>query len=245
MSKSLCSAGTSGTATIAITTYLYRNSTSTIRGICTTFVNTVRTTDEETMRTKKRKPVKPVVNDKIFNLHNPEYHGMIEPAFEAGGVQYHCFKKDSEMRYGRYIFMQDFLQETQLRMSLDQAKKDNAVMTAWLDGSKGQINIGKVLEILSIHRQQFDLAFEPDTVFRLASCLYFDESEDLRTWDKKYNEAKIQRWKESHTVDFFFHKLFQELSGLRVSSKTALQSYLSQVPETLKGWDLLKGILSR
>ena len=119
-------------------------------------------------------------------------------------------------------------------------------MTAHLDGSKGTINIGKVLEILSIHRQQYDLAFEPETVFRLASCLYFDETEDLRTWDKKHNEEKIKKWKESHTIDFFFHKLFQELTGLRNLSPTVLQNYLQKAPETIKGWQLIiKDILSR
>jgi len=197
------------------------------------------------MRTKKRKPVKPVVNDKIFNIHNPEYHGMIEEAFVANGVQYYCFRKDTAIRYGRYIFLQDFLQETQLRMTIEQARKDNEIMTSHLDGSKGTINIAKVLEILSIHRQQFNLAFEPDTVFRLASCLFFDEAEDLRTWDKQHNEEKIKRWKESHTVDFFFHRLFQELTGLNNLSRTVLVNYLQQVPETLKGWQLAKDILSR
>lgn len=195
------------------------------------------------MRTKKT--AKPVVNDKIFNIHNPEYHGLIEEAFVSEGIQYYCFKKDTAIRYGRYIFMQDFLQETQLRMTIEQARKDNEVMTAHLDGSKGAINIGKVLEILAIHRQQYDLAFEPDTVFRLASCLFFDETEDLRGWDKQYNEQKIKRWKESHTVDFFFHRLFQELTGLSNLSRTVLVNYLRQVPEALKGWNLAKDILSR
>lgn len=194
---------------------------------------------------KRRKPVKPVVNDKIFNIHHPEYHGAIEEAFIANGVQYYCFKKDTAVRYGRYIFMQTFLQETNLRMTLEQAKKDNATMASWLDGSRGTINIGKVQEILTIQRQQYDLSFEPDTVFRLASCLYFDETEDLRTWDKVHNEEKIKRWKESHTVDFFFHGLFQDLTSLKGLSKTVLVNYLDKAPQTLKGWQLLKDILSQ
>ena len=191
----------------------------------------------------KRK-AKVVVSDKIFNLHHPGYHGKIEKAFEANGIQYYCFS-DTGMRYGRYVFLQDFLQEVSLRMTLEQAKKDNETMTAWLNGSKGQINIGKVLEILSIHRQQYDLAFEPDTVYRLASCIYFDEHEDLRSWNKKYNEEKIKGWKESHSLDFFFHKLFQGLTGLKPSSKTDLVNYLQAVPEVVKGWRLMVDILSQ
>lgn len=199
-----------------------------------------------TTRTKKRRPVKPVINDKVYNLYHPEFFSKIEEAFVADGVQYYCFAKDSDMRYARYIFLQDFIQESQLRMTLEQAKKDNETMRAHLNGSKGTINIGKVLEILEIHRQQFDLAFEPDTVFRLASCLYFDDTEDLRIWDKQHNEEKIKRWKESHTIDFFFHRLFQELTGLRNISRIDLESYLKVVPSVLKGWRVaIDGTLSR
>lgn len=188
---------------------------------------------------------KPVKNDKIYNLHHPDYHGKIEEAFTAGGVKYYHFAKDTEYRYMRYVFMQNFLQEVNMRATLDTLREENRIMTANLDGSKGNVNIGKALEILSIQRQRCDLAFEPDTIFRLASCLYFDETEDLTGWDKKHNEEKIARWKESHTVDFFFHKLFQELTGLNISSKTDLANYLQAVPETLKGWRLMVDILSR
>lgn len=196
-------------------------------------------------RQPKRKPIKPGANDKIYNLHHPDYHGKTEFAFEANGIKYYCFSKETDMRYARYIFMQDFLQESQLRMTLEEAKRDNEIMTEWLNGSKGRIDIGKVLEILSIHKQKYNLAFEPDTIFRLASCLYFDETEDLRTWDKKHNDEKIKQWKEGHTIDFFFHKLFQELSGLKPTSPTVLQNYLQKVPEVLKGWNLMVDILSR
>lgn len=195
----------------------------------------------------KKKPVKnkPVINDKIYNLHHPDFHGKTEFAFKSQGVKYYNFGKDTDVRYMRYVFMQNFLQEVNLRASLETLQEENKIMTAWLDGSKGSINIGKVLEMLSIQRQRCNLSFEPETVFRLASCLYFDETEDLRDWNKDHNEKKIKQWKESHTIDFFFHKLFQELTGLKDISRTALQNYLAQVPETLKGWRLMVDILSR
>jgi hypothetical protein len=195
-------------------------------------------------KTTERKK-KPVVSDKVYNIHHPEYTGLIEEAFVANGEKFYCFSKDSGMRYGRYIFMQGFIQEADLRMSLDVLKKQNEVMTSWLDGTRPQVNHGKVLELLSIQRQQCDLAFEPETVFRLASCLYFDENEDLRKWDKTYNEKKITKWKESHTIDFFFHRLMQEFVNLKDTSPIVLQNYLQAVPETLKGWKLMSDILSR
>lgn len=204
--------------------------------------NKAKKTSKTKASTSKNKPV---ANDKIFNIHHPEYNSMIEFAFEAEGIKYYCFSKDTDMRYGRYIFLQTFIQEVDLRISLTDLKKQNELMTGWLDGSKKEVNHGKVLELLSIQRQQCGLAFEPETVYRLSSCLFFDETEDLRKWDKAYNEQKIARWKESHTVDFFFHRLMQEFVNLKNISPTVLQNYLNSVPETLKGWRLVTDILSR
>lgn len=189
-------------------------------------------------KTQKRKPVKPVINDKIYNIHHPDFYGKIEEAFQANGIKYFCFTGDTSMRYVRYVFLQNFLQEVSMRASLETLGNENRIITAHLDGSKGTINIGKALEILSIQRQRYELSFEPDTVYRLASCIFFDETEDLRDWNKPHNENKIAGWKESHTIDFFFHRLFQELSGLKVTSKTALQNYLNVAPDLIKGWNL-------
>jgi hypothetical protein len=196
----------------------------------------------------KRQPVKPkaVKSDKIFNLHHPDYHGKIEEAFKANGIQYYCFKKESDMRYARYIFLQDFLQEVNLRATLETLKDENKAITAHLDLSKGNINLGKALEILSIQRQRCDLAFEPDTIYRLASCLFFDDTEVLTSWDKTHNEAKIKNWKEANVQDFFFHRLFQELIGLKDLSPDVLANYLRVTPRLIKGWNVaIKDILSQ
>lgn len=193
----------------------------------------------------KGRGAKKVVNDKIYNIHHPDFYGKIEKSFVANGVQYYNFTKETDMRYARYIFMQDFLQEVNLRATVDTLKEENRIIKSNLDMSKGKIDLGKALEVLSIQQQRLDLAFEPDTVFRLASCLYFDETEVLNSWDKAYNEKKIKVWKESHTIDFFFHKLFQELTGLKDLSTDVLTNYLQKVPEVLKGWNLLTATLGQ
>lgn len=206
---------------------------------------TVKQFTENAASAQKAMKKKPVINDKVYNIHHPDYTGLIEKAFIVDGEQFYCFSKDSDMRYGRYIFLQAFIQEADLRISIADLRKQNEVITSWIDGTKGTVNIGKALEMLSIQKQQCDLAFEPETVFRLASCLFFDENEDLRKWDKSYNEKKITKWKESHTIDFFFHRLMQEFVNLKDTSPIALQNYLRAVPEALKGWRLMSDILSR
>lgn len=195
---------------------------------------------------RKQKVVK---SDKVMNLHNPRMYGKTEFAFEARGTKYYNFKADSEARYGRYIILQAFLQEYNLRMDLDYLKGNIKQMQSWLnpglnsDGSVTPIRIDKCNELLSIMEQRANIAFEPDTVYRLASCLFFDETEVLTVYDKKHNDEKIARWKEANVTDFFFNKLFIESTRLKVTSKTDLENFLRQAPELLKGWSTVKDTL--
>jgi hypothetical protein len=188
-------------------------------------------------RPLKRRPVKPVVSDKVWNIHHPELFDKVEESFKAGGVQYYTFKKDTTIRYGRYLILQAFLQEVNFRMSTDTLKAYIAKITEELNGSKGTVNLGNALEYLGHMKNLTELAFEPDTVYRLASCLFFDDTEDLRTWDKTHNETKIRAWRALGTLDFFYDRLFQELTGLKNISETAITDYLEKVGDLKKKYD--------
>ncbi len=195
----------------------------------------------------KRKPIK---SDRVKNIYHPDYIDKIEFAFEANGVKYYNFKKDSDQRYGRYVVMQTFLQEYNLRVDLNSLQGDIKRLQSWLNPTinkdgKGQLEIGKSLELLSIMEQRAQIAFEPDTVYRLASCLYFDDQEILHEYDYEYNQEKIKGWREAKTTDFFFHRLFQDVTGLMVTSKTGLENYLTNIPKLLKGWRHMTDILER
>ncbi len=191
------------------------------------------------MRKLKRPPVKPVKikSDKVYNLYHPELIDKVEESFKVQGVQYYTFKKDTQVRYGRYLILQAFLQEVNFRMSTDTLKTYITKITEQLNGSKGQINLGNALELLGHMKNLTELAFEPDTVYRLASCLFFDDQEDLRSWDKKHNETKITAWRANGTVDFFYNKLFQELTSLSDISETVIRDYLDKVELLKKNYD--------
>lgn len=189
---------------------------------------------------RKRRPVKPVVNPEFHNLHHPEYIGLIEPAvdthgkpFIVRGVQYYVFKQDSMVRTGRYMFVQNFLQETMYRMTVDRLKAYIARVRSEIDGTKmkdggPQINIGNAIVFLDQMKNLTELAFEPETVYRLASVIYFDETEDITKWDKDHNDKKIAAWKEEGTLDFFYGRPFIELTGLKGISETDLRDCLDK-----------------
>lgn len=185
----------------------------------------------------------------LLTIKHPSIKGQTEFAFETNKTKFYCFKQDSAMKYGRYIILQAFLQEYYLRVDLATLKANLAKIKGWLNPTitkeGGTLQLGKALELLDIMEQRANIAFEPDTVFRLASCLYFDETETLSEYDKAHNEKKIAKWKETGAVDFFFHKLFQDATLLTITSKTDLTNYLRLVPELLKGWRSMEDTLSR
>lgn len=188
------------------------------------------------MRKPKRRPVKPTAKPDFHNLNHPNYSSLIEFAFQSGKTKFFQFKQDTEIRTGRYMIIQNILQEVYLRIDRERLAQYIKRITSEIDGSRGQINIGNALAYLGQLNTMTELAFEPDTVYRLASVIYFDETEDLRKWDRKYNEQKIVGWKENGTLDFFFNKPFRELIGLKDISLTDLKDYLEKVAALSEGY---------
>jgi hypothetical protein len=78
-------------------------------------------------------------------------------------------------------------------------------------------------------------AFEVDTTYSLASVIYFDETEDLYSYDREYNKKKVAAWKEARAVDFFYTRPMKELLGLSDTSPEDLRQYIDQQTELLRG----------
>jgi len=154
----------------------------------------------------------------IRNVYHPEMQGKVEPAFKSGGKQYYRFVKEVEMFWGRYMFMQTFLYEQNLRMDNGMLKKYMEALSKHLNGDKGKIDLGKAFQIITQILSRCELAFEIDTTYRLASVLYFDDTEELWLYDKKYNDQKIKAWKEDRMVDFFYQMPMTEFLNLSDSS---------------------------
>jgi hypothetical protein len=186
---------------------------------------------------KTKRQSKPKPSDKVYNIYHPELSDKIEASvnqetgkpFIVNGVQYYNFKRDTEVRTGRYMILTNFLQEVNYRMDLERLKMYIKRIRSELDNSRGQINVGNAVVFLDQMMNLTTQAFEAETIYRLASAIYFDDTEDLRTWDKEHNEKKISGWKEDGTLDFFFSRPFKELIDLRSTSETDIRASLDAV----------------
>lgn len=151
--------------------------------------------------------------------------GHIEPVFEDQGVTYYKFSDERNIITRRGLVYLDVLNELDFMVKREDLKKA-------FEGIKNQLNQGNLVEVLYVIKeisQRMDYITNIDLVYKLASILYFDKSEDPRDYDVIYNEKKINKWKESNIKDFFLKTdiiellPFGQLSELNMS----IQEYLA------------------
>jgi hypothetical protein len=171
-----------------------------------------------------------------FNLSHPDIANLIEEAFKAGGKTYYRFKEERLIPVGRYKYIYSYLKEVDLRMNLETLQNYVKDFKNLLNGSgpKKVIQIGELWKLLLNLESRISLAFEPATVERLASVVYFDDTEDLSTYDKKYGTQKVEIWKKHLKHDFFLTKPMGELLGLRDISIESLEDYIQQATDLIR-----------
>ena len=174
----------------------------------------------------KRKPVKPPLPS--YNLSHDDVKHKIEVAFEAAGRKYYRFIDDHQIPVGRYKYIYAALKEVDLRMNLETLQSYIKEMKNILDGGmkKNQVSMGELWKIVLNMESRISLAFEPASVERLAAVIFFDETEDLRSYDRKYGLDKVKFWQDNNVTDFFLTMPIIELLGLKGISQTSLEEYI-------------------
>lgn len=171
---------------------------------------------------------------KAYNIHHPEFSGMIEVAFTTKGRTFYRFKDDMRMPFSRYQVMQTFFVGYELRMDYNLFKAFLEEIEKDLNGTRGNVNIGRAMITIEKMKARAELAFDPEQAYNIASVVYFDDTEDLFKYDAEHNKKKIQSWKEAKMIDFFYTKPLSELLNLSSFSKTDLQNYLEEVGQLLE-----------
>jgi hypothetical protein len=182
----------------------------------------------------------------VFNIRHPDIAPYIEEVFKSGNRVYYRFKEEKLIPTGRYKYVYAHLKEVDMRMNLETLKSYVKDFKDLLNGSgaKKTIEIGALWKLILNLESRVALAFEPATVERLASVIYFDESEDLSTWNKKYSQEKIEWWRKHETLDFFLTKPIGELLGLSGISITSLVDYITEATAIIQELTLDQQMLS-
>jgi len=142
----------------------------------------------------KRKP-------RFFFIADGKYK-VIE-AFTFAGKKYYTLDNIFELPTGRGFMALTYYDELQMRASREYLIKHCKAVDILLSDPK-KIDIGSLAIIHRNLKDRLELLPIPEHVYKLASVIFFDDSESPYTYDMTYNQKKIAKWKEEPDVLAFF-----------------------------------------
>lgn len=180
-----------------------------------------------------KKITKPVPSPE-FNMNHPDVKDSIEYAFTVDKKDFYRFKDEREIPSGRYIHIDAFLKEHEIRMSIGTLQGYIDAMKEALKFKAGEFNPVPLTIILHKLETRTNLAFSVDTIKRLASVIYFDHTENLQIYDPEYGAKKIKQWDLHGFIGFFLQTPIKELLGLQDITETSLQNFIQTQSQIMR-----------
>lgn len=127
----------------------------------------------------------------------------VEVAFEYKGVEYYHFPDQAAAPAGRQFMALAYYQELQMNVDKQYLEKFTASIDKILSDPK-KISIKDIFRLNEYLKERLSLMPMPDYIYRLASVMFFDNSESPYQYDYEYNQKKIEKWKASGDMLAFF-----------------------------------------
>jgi hypothetical protein len=132
-------------------------------------------------------------------------------AFQLGGTTYYMFDQTAEVPTGRMLAAMAIYQEMEMKVDKEYLELHTRAMEKLLSDPK-KINVMYIAQLNLNLKERLELMPLPDFVYKLASVIFFDETESPYSYSFDYNKKKIEEWKKSgDTLDFFLSRLSGEL----------------------------------
>jgi hypothetical protein len=89
------------------------------------------------------------------------------------------------------------------------------------------------IELQSEMKYRSEWLFEPTSLYKYASVIYFDLQEDITDYDMEYNHSKIKYWaKKKSLLRTLLKELMENVDGLLSLSKEGFKEYLLNLQES-------------
>lgn len=132
-------------------------------------------------------------------------------AFQLGGTTYYMFDQTAEVPTGRMLAALAVYNEMEMKVDKEYLELHTKAMEKLLSDPK-KINVMYIAQLNLNLKERLELMPLPDFVYKLASVIFFDETESPYSYSFEYNAKKIEQWKKSgETLDFFLSRLSNEL----------------------------------
>lgn len=164
---------------------------------------------------------------KKFKPYLLEDKYRIIEAFDHGGTKYLMFDNAFEIPTGRAFAALAIYGEMDMRCDRDYLEAHTKAMEKLLNPADRKINISYIAQLNLNLKERLELMPLPDFVYKLASVIFFDDSESKYSYDFEYNKKKIAKWKKDpETLDFFLSRLVTELVPSLKSAGSGTQIYM-------------------
>lgn len=148
----------------------------------------------------------------------------VEYAFHFAGQDYYCFADPFKIPYLRGLVALRFYEEFNMRMT-------HELLAAGLEAVVSHLNNNKASEahkVLASMQDRLTWVVEPETMFKLASVMYFTSEETPFDYDEVYNVRKIRKWMEDpDQLAFFLQKATSDLAPFASFSPQDIAIYLT------------------
>ena len=187
---------------------------------------------------------------KIFQrkpkIMRTEKHVLIE-SFELRGTKYYQFSDTFNMPTQRAMAALTIYTEFDMRLTREYLELHLRAVDKLLNPENKRIDIVALGIIHNNLRERLNLLPFPDYVYKLASVLYIDETEDPYSYDYEYNEKKIKKWKAAGgTLDFFCRMPLKSLMPFIRPQAESVDTYFDLAEDVNKlHQNILREIISR
>lgn len=131
-------------------------------------------------------------------------------AFKLNGVTYYHFDDQFKLPTGRGLCALTIYEEFNMRTTREYLEAHIRATEILLNSNP--IKLTAIAQINHNLKERLNLAMFPEHVYKLASVVFFDETESPYNYDFAYNAKKIERWKAAGgTLDFFLKTPLKDL----------------------------------
>jgi len=128
----------------------------------------------------------------------------IKYAFTVGITDYYQLVNDLDLPEKRFAYLRHYYHEMQMRLTKETLLEFMDAMKKAVNPEKGKsVELGKVDRLIDEITERTKWLFEPESLYRMASVVYFTLDEDITDYDERENEAKIKAFKKKdHVIPF-------------------------------------------
>lgn len=168
---------------------------------------------------------------------NQSKYKIVE-AFISGGVTYYQYEDTFNIPCKRGLQATVFYEEVRMKVTMEELKAIQEAQEKILNNGKS-LNLVDLYRINQILKEKLNFIVVPDLVYKLASVVYFDATENPNEYDFGYGAKKIEKWKKENDINaFFLSKPITDLVPFFKEVNFDLKSYSEAIEAIRKSQNL-------